>query len=66
MSKKPPLNPPQHQDKQPGIESKMHPRPQAESEEYYGSNKLKNKVAVITGGDTGKNFRYKLYFLCFI
>lgn len=53
MSKKTQLNPPQHQDKQPGIESKMHPRPQAESKQYHGSNKLKNKIAIITGGDSG-------------
>ena len=45
--------PPQHQDRQPGIESEMEPRPQAESREYRGSGKLKGKVALITGGDSG-------------
>lgn len=45
--------PPQKQNVQPGIESMMNPRPIYENEEYVGSNKLKDKVAVITGGDSG-------------
>ncbi|USB33726.1 SDR family oxidoreductase [Paenibacillus sp. YPG26] len=45
--------PPQHQPTQPGIESLMNPRPISESPEYCGSGKLKDKVAVITGGDSG-------------
>lgn len=45
--------PPQHQDQQPGIESEMEPTPQAEKQSYRGSNKLKDKVAIITGGDSG-------------
>jgi NAD(P)-dependent dehydrogenase (short-subunit alcohol dehydrogenase family) len=45
--------PPQEQHRQPGIESKMTPRPEAEKEEYKGSGKLKGKVALITGGDSG-------------
>lgn len=45
--------PPQHQSSQPGVESKMHPQPQYLDPEYRGSNKLKNKVAIITGGDSG-------------
>src|SRR5918999_6062961 len=45
--------PPQHQDRQPGIESEMTPRPQAEDPEYRGSGKLRGKVALITGGDSG-------------
>jgi NAD(P)-dependent dehydrogenase (short-subunit alcohol dehydrogenase family) len=45
--------PPQHQDQQPGIESAMTPRPQAEDRHYRGSGKLANKVALITGGDSG-------------
>lgn len=47
------LQPPQHQDKQPGEEHVMRPKPEAEDQEYKGSNKLKDKVAVITGGDSG-------------
>jgi NAD(P)-dependent dehydrogenase (short-subunit alcohol dehydrogenase family) len=45
--------PPQHQDRQPGIESEMIPRPQAEDRDYRGSGKLLGKVALITGGDSG-------------
>jgi NAD(P)-dependent dehydrogenase (short-subunit alcohol dehydrogenase family) len=45
--------PPQHQEQQPGIESEMTPRPQAEDRGYRGSGKLQGKVALITGGDSG-------------
>jgi NAD(P)-dependent dehydrogenase (short-subunit alcohol dehydrogenase family) len=45
--------PPQHQDRQPGIESSMTPLPAAEDHAYRGSGKLKGKVALITGGDSG-------------
>lgn len=44
--------PPQHQDQQPGIESEMHPRPEYEGV-YLAAGKLRNKVALITGGDSG-------------
>ena len=44
--------PPQHQ-AGPGIEAKMEPRPRYEAPLYKGSEKLKDKVAVITGGDSG-------------
>src|SRR5207248_1981014 len=47
------LQPPQHQDRQPGREHKMKPRPRAEDEKHHGSGKLRNKVAFITGGDSG-------------
>ena len=46
------LQPPQHQDNQPGIESKMTPRPEWEPK-FAGVGKLKDKVALITGGDSG-------------
>ncbi|MBD2385915.1 SDR family oxidoreductase [Cylindrospermum sp. FACHB-282] len=46
------LQPPQQQ-KPPGVESEMQPKPKADDEQYRGSGKLKNKVAVITGGDSG-------------
>ena len=42
---------PQHQPR-PGLEYKMHPKPEALNE-YPGSGKLKDKVALITGGDSG-------------
>lgn len=48
-----PLRPAQHQNQHPGIESEMIPRPQAEDSQYRGSGKLKDKVALITGGDSG-------------
>lgn len=44
--------PPQEQPK-PGIESKMTPRPRYKAPLYKGADKLKDKVALITGGDSG-------------
>ena len=44
--------PPQVQDHQPGIESEMRPRPEYRPK-YPGAGKLKDRVAVITGGDSG-------------
>ena len=45
--------PAQHQDTQPGLEYLMNPAPIFDNGEYKGSGKLKGKVAVITGGDSG-------------
>ncbi len=45
--------PPQHQPVQPGLEYLMFPRPIFNDPDYTGSGKLKNKVALITGGDSG-------------
>lgn len=45
--------PPQHQNKQPGLEKKMHPQPIFLNPNYQGSNKLKGKKILITGGDSG-------------
>lgn len=45
--------PAQKQERQPGIEVEMTPRPRAERPEYRGSGKLAGKVALITGGDSG-------------
>ena len=44
--------PPQHQEK-PGIESKLDPKPRYQAEDYRAAGKLKGKVALITGGDSG-------------
>lgn len=44
---------PQKQKKQPGVESKMTPQPESKGKEYKAAGKLKNKVALITGGDSG-------------
>lgn len=48
-----PTFPAQHQDQQPGLESRMNPKPIAEDTAYLGNAKLKAKVAIITGGDSG-------------
>lgn len=41
------------QKKQPGIEKDMDPKPIIIADDYKGSEKLKGKVALITGGDSG-------------
>ncbi len=45
--------PPQSQKRKPALESEMQPKPQVISDSYKGSDKLKGKVALITGGDSG-------------
>jgi NAD(P)-dependent dehydrogenase (short-subunit alcohol dehydrogenase family) len=45
--------PPQHQDRQPGLEKDMTPRPQSDDPAHRGSGKLKGRAALITGGDSG-------------
>jgi NAD(P)-dependent dehydrogenase (short-subunit alcohol dehydrogenase family) len=45
--------PAQEQERQPGLEHEMKPKPQAERPDYVGSGKLRDKIAVITGGDSG-------------
>lgn len=45
--------PPQHQPVQPGSQKEMVPAPLVDNPLYNGSNKLKDRVAVITGGDSG-------------
>lgn len=45
--------PPQHQNHQPGAESEMAPKPQAEAKYYRASEKLKGRIALVTGGDSG-------------
>jgi NAD(P)-dependent dehydrogenase (short-subunit alcohol dehydrogenase family) len=44
--------PPQEQSRQPGREHKMRPEPEF-MPRYPGSGRLKNKVAIVTGGDSG-------------
>ncbi len=44
--------PPQHQ-KKPGIEAELNPRPRFKGEHYKAAGKLMDKVAIITGGDSG-------------
>lgn len=45
--------PKQEQASQPGKESKMEPEPEIIRDDYEGSHKLKGKIALITGGDSG-------------
>ncbi|PZE20157.1 SDR family oxidoreductase [Paenibacillus xerothermodurans] len=45
--------PPQHQDRQPGVETQMNPQPDTVDRKYKGSGKLQGKIAIITGGDSG-------------
>lgn len=47
------MAPEQSQTSQPGMEYLMRPRPIFDNPNYIGSGKLKNKVAIITGGDSG-------------
>jgi NAD(P)-dependent dehydrogenase (short-subunit alcohol dehydrogenase family) len=45
--------PQQRQKKQPGVEYKMHPQPEYIRKNYKGSSRLQDKIALITGGDSG-------------
>jgi NAD(P)-dependent dehydrogenase (short-subunit alcohol dehydrogenase family) len=44
---------PKKQNRQPGIEAKMDPRPEYIKSDYKAAGKLEGKVALITGGDSG-------------
>ncbi|MDB5621543.1 MAG: 3-oxoacyl-(acyl-carrier-protein) reductase [Devosia sp.] len=46
------INPPQHQDHQPGRETEMTPAPDF-TPKFPGNGRLAGKVAIITGGDSG-------------
>jgi len=52
-SERPTKFPGQTQKEHPGAEHKMDPEPQYLNPSYKGSGKLKDKVAIITGGDSG-------------
>lgn len=45
--------PPQHQPIQPGLETLMDPPPVFDDPNYIGTGKLMDKVALVTGGDSG-------------
>ena len=57
------LAPEQSQDVQPGMEYLMEPRPIFDNPDYHGSGKLKNKVAIITGGDSGLGRTCSVYYV---
>lgn len=48
---KPPY--PKQRQQAPGLERDMHPRPRYEAKRYRAADKLRGKVALITGGDSG-------------
>jgi NAD(P)-dependent dehydrogenase (short-subunit alcohol dehydrogenase family) len=45
--------PPPQRQKQPGKEYEMQPRPESQAREYRAAGKLRDQVALITGGDSG-------------
>ncbi|HEY9179545.1 MAG TPA: hypothetical protein VIO32_02435, partial [Candidatus Baltobacteraceae bacterium] len=45
--------PPQHQARQPGIEAQMRPKPRYVHPEHRPSEMLRDRVVLITGGDSG-------------
>jgi NAD(P)-dependent dehydrogenase (short-subunit alcohol dehydrogenase family) len=48
---KPPF-PPQHQER-PGLDAEMTPRPEYKGKHYRPAGKLEDRVAIVTGGDSG-------------
>lgn len=52
----------QEQEKQPGLQHEMDPEPKSVASYYKGSGKLKDKAAIITGGDSGIGRSVAVYF----
>ncbi|CAI7890261.1 unnamed protein product, partial [Closterium sp. NIES-53] len=48
-----PSPPAQRQAKQPGVQHEMEPQPSVTRQAYKPADKLKGKIALITGGDSG-------------
>jgi len=57
------MAPEQEQSVQPGMEYLMYPRPIFDNPNYIGSGRLKDKVAIITGGDSGLGKTAAIYFV---
>lgn len=56
------VNPPQHQNRQPGLRSEMTPKPQSDDASYRGTGKLDGKIALVTGGDSGIGRAVAIFF----
>jgi NAD(P)-dependent dehydrogenase (short-subunit alcohol dehydrogenase family) len=54
--------PPQEQERQPGREHEMRPRPKSDDRRYRGSGKLEGRVALISGGDSGIGRAVAIFF----
>jgi NAD(P)-dependent dehydrogenase (short-subunit alcohol dehydrogenase family) len=47
------MSQPEQQQKPPGVQSQMRPEPDCGEQSYQGNGRLTDKVAIITGGDSG-------------